>query len=263
MGQAQRATRSRPGRTGRPERGRRPRGPGRSPGQGQAEAQRSRGTARDGAVLENGRPAPARPEREEKIVADAAGYEQLAASARQVDRRPRTGIRNLAGVQEGLKDETAELIERLEGRQVFALTLKRASRGMTAARRLQALKTDDRHPAGRVIGRRALQAAARRPQARHTKEGGQHRRSAMGVKGERAAVGRRRRRNPRRAAQDAQSPLSKRSTNAPNTLTNGKGEAKNSRPSKSPNSTSSRPTRARSPTSSTNLTKPKSTTGED
>ncbi|MCA1686379.1 MAG: DUF4175 domain-containing protein, partial [Planctomycetia bacterium] len=84
-------------------------------------------------------------EREEKIRTDAAGYEALRArNQNKLTIAQRTGIRQLAGTQEAVKDETAELIEKLEGAPVFALTLKRASAGMeTAAQRLQSLKTDE------------------------------------------------------------------------------------------------------------------------
>lgn len=96
-------------------------------------------------------------EREEKIATDTVSYEQLRTQrAGKLTIAQRTGVRNLAGIQEALQDETAELIERLEGAPVFALTLKRASAVMeTAAQRLQALKTDE------LTQRAARSAAAR------------------------------------------------------------------------------------------------------
>jgi len=96
-------------------------------------------------------------EREQKVGTDAADYEKLrAGNQNKLTIAQRTGVRQLAGVQEALKDETAELIEKLAGAPVFALTLKRASVGMeTAAQRLQALKTDE------TTQRAATSAAAR------------------------------------------------------------------------------------------------------
>jgi hypothetical protein len=84
-------------------------------------------------------------ERQEKVKTDTASYEKLRAEKEgKLTVAQRGGIRKLAGVQEGIKDETAELIEKLEGAPVFSLTLKRASTSMdTAARRLQALETDE------------------------------------------------------------------------------------------------------------------------
>ncbi len=96
-------------------------------------------------------------ERQEKVGTDSADYETLKAkNQNKLTIAQRTGIRQLAGVQEALKDETADLIEKLEGAPVFALTLKRASTGMeTAGQRLQALKTDE------ITQRAAASAAAR------------------------------------------------------------------------------------------------------
>ena len=84
-------------------------------------------------------------DRQGKVHTDTLEYEKLRGQREgKLSIPQRTGVRNLAGVQEALKDETTELIERLEGAPVFALTLKRASEGMTtAAERLQALKTDE------------------------------------------------------------------------------------------------------------------------
>jgi len=96
-------------------------------------------------------------ERQEKVVTDTVAYDQLRVQREgKLTIAQRTGIRNLSGVQEALKDENSELIERLEGAPVFALTLKRASEGMeTAAQRLQSLKTDE------TTQRAARSAAAR------------------------------------------------------------------------------------------------------
>lgn len=84
-------------------------------------------------------------ERQEKVVNDTAGYEKLRAEKQgKLSIPQRNGIRQLGGVEDALKDETTELLEKLEGAPVFSLTLKRATEGMTtAAERLQALKTDD------------------------------------------------------------------------------------------------------------------------
>jgi len=84
-------------------------------------------------------------ERQEKMIGETTGYEQSrAAAAGKLSIAQRTGVRGLGRVQESLKDETGELIERLgEGAPVFTLTLKRAASAMeSAAGRLQALKTD-------------------------------------------------------------------------------------------------------------------------
>ena len=52
----------------------------------------------------------------------------------------RAGVKGLGQVQSGLKEETAELIENLEGAPVFALTLRRASKSMEDSR--QAARRD-------------------------------------------------------------------------------------------------------------------------
>src|SRR5689334_20677497 len=84
-------------------------------------------------------------DREEKVRTDSVDYEKLRTkNQNKLTIAQRTGIRQLAGVQEAIKDETADLIEKLEGAPVFALTLKRAAAAMdTAAQRLQSLKTDE------------------------------------------------------------------------------------------------------------------------
>ncbi len=84
-------------------------------------------------------------ERQMNIVTRIDEYEKLrAAKQGKLTIAQRTGIRGLGQVEAGLKDETGELIEKLEGAPVFALTLKRAAESMTtAAERLQALRTDE------------------------------------------------------------------------------------------------------------------------
>ena len=58
------------------------------------------------------------------------------------------GVRALGRVQEALKDEAAELVERLDAAPAFALTLKKAADRMDeAARRLQDLKPPTTTPA--------------------------------------------------------------------------------------------------------------------
>ena len=94
----------------------------------------------------------------EKLRAENAGQ----AHDRPAHRRPRP--RPGPG---GAQGRDRELIEKLEGAPVFALTLKRAADGMeTAAQRLQALKTDETTQRAAALGRRPVQAAPRRPQAR-------------------------------------------------------------------------------------------------
>jgi hypothetical protein len=85
-------------------------------------------------------------ERQTRMVDETTRYEkEKDANAGKLTIAQRTGVRELGRVQEGLKDEAAELIERLgEGAPVFNLTLKKATKSMDdAAQRLQALKTDD------------------------------------------------------------------------------------------------------------------------
>jgi hypothetical protein len=96
-------------------------------------------------------------ERQENVVKSADDYEKLRSDrAGQLTIAQRAGVRGLGRVQEGLKDETGDLIEKLEGAPVFALTLKRTTENMEdAAHRLQALKTDE-------DTRRAIKAASRR-----------------------------------------------------------------------------------------------------
>ncbi len=85
-------------------------------------------------------------ERQNKMVEETTRYEKSRAEGGgKLTLAQRTGVRELGRVQLGLKDEVAELTDRLgEGAPVFGLTLKKAARSMEdAAQRLQALKTDD------------------------------------------------------------------------------------------------------------------------
>jgi hypothetical protein len=96
-------------------------------------------------------------ERQAKMVTSTEEFEKLRVErAGQLTLAQKGGIRSLGRVQEGLKDETGDLIEKLEGAPVFALTLKRAAENMTeAADRLQAIKTDEET-------RRAVTGASKR-----------------------------------------------------------------------------------------------------
>lgn len=84
-------------------------------------------------------------QRQDKVVEETDGFEKdRAARQGKLTFAQRNEIRNLGQVQEGLRDETGELVEKLEGAPVFALTLRRAAEGMeTAAKRLELLKTDE------------------------------------------------------------------------------------------------------------------------
>ncbi|MDR3634404.1 MAG: DUF4175 domain-containing protein [Isosphaeraceae bacterium] len=83
-------------------------------------------------------------ERQEKMVKDVVEFEKLRVSSRDnLTLAQKKGVRRLGRVQEGIKEETDELAERLEGAPVFGLTLKRAAEAMkTAAQGLQSIKTD-------------------------------------------------------------------------------------------------------------------------
>jgi hypothetical protein len=98
-------------------------------------------------------------ERQETIVKATDEYEKIRGEHDGLlTIAQRNGIRSLGRIQEGLKDETAELIEKLEGAPVFALTLKRAAGNMEeAAGRLHTVKTDE-------LTQRATRSAARRIQ---------------------------------------------------------------------------------------------------
>jgi hypothetical protein len=84
-------------------------------------------------------------QRQDKIVEETAGFEKARGARKgQLSLAQRNEVRNLGKVQEGMKDETGELIEKLEGAPVFALTLKRAAEAMeNASQRLAKLQTDD------------------------------------------------------------------------------------------------------------------------
>jgi len=85
-------------------------------------------------------------ERQDKMVVETENYEKMkAGNGGKLTRNQGNGVKELSRVQEGLKDEATELVDKLgEGAPVFTLTLKRASNSMDeSARRLQALKTDD------------------------------------------------------------------------------------------------------------------------
>ena len=65
----------------------------------------------------------------------------------------RAGVRGLGQVQAGLKDETGELIEKLEGAPVFALTLTTGDgEHGKAAGRLQEHQDRRRDPESRPLG---------------------------------------------------------------------------------------------------------------
>jgi DNA repair exonuclease SbcCD ATPase subunit len=83
-------------------------------------------------------------ERQERVVSDTGGYEKTRQQAGgKLSIAQRSGVRGLGQVQSGLKDETGELIQKLDGVPVFSLTLKRAVENMDdAAKRLLSIKTD-------------------------------------------------------------------------------------------------------------------------
>ena len=83
-------------------------------------------------------------ERQAKIVEKTKSYEQRRAQNEgKLTPAQQRGVRGLGQVQSGLKDETGELAEKLDGAPIIALTLRRASDNMdTAAKRLQEIKTD-------------------------------------------------------------------------------------------------------------------------
>ena len=83
-------------------------------------------------------------ERQAKVVSETSSFEAMRQkNDGKLSIAQRTGVRGLGQVQSGLKEETAELIENLDGAPVFALTLRRAKESMeNAAKRLAELKTD-------------------------------------------------------------------------------------------------------------------------
>jgi hypothetical protein len=84
-------------------------------------------------------------ERQQTVVTRTDEYEKLRVDREgQLTLAQRTGIRSLGLVEAGLKEETGELAEKLEGAEVFALTLRRAAERMeSAAQRLKETKTDE------------------------------------------------------------------------------------------------------------------------
>ncbi len=81
-------------------------------------------------------------ERQAKVVTEIQDYERTQAAGK-LSIAQRAGVRGLGQVQSGLRDETGEMIEKLEGAPVFALTLRRAAAKMEeAAKRLQEIKPD-------------------------------------------------------------------------------------------------------------------------
>ena len=79
----------------------------------------------------------------------------------------RAGVKGLGQVQTGLKEETGELIEKLDGAPVFALTLRRASQNMEiVAKRLQETKTDKSTEEAARSRLRPIQTAPRIAQGR-------------------------------------------------------------------------------------------------
>jgi len=85
-------------------------------------------------------------ERQDKMVPETAGYEKMKAdNGGKLSRDQANGVRGLGRVQAGIKDEVAELSEKLgEGAPIFTLNLKKAAEAMEAsAQRLHGLKTDD------------------------------------------------------------------------------------------------------------------------
>ncbi len=82
-------------------------------------------------------------ERQDKMVVDTKSYEERRIKDGKLTPAQQRGIRGLGEIQSGLKDETGELAEKLDGAPVVALTLRRASDNMeTAAKRLHEIKTD-------------------------------------------------------------------------------------------------------------------------
>jgi hypothetical protein len=130
-------------------------------------------------------------ERQERVATDTVDYEKLRAkSGGRLTVAQRSGVRNLGAVEEALKDETAELIAKLEGAPVFALTLKRASDGMeTTAQRLQALKTDEltQRAASGAAGRFKQLLEALRPDG--PRNGGQQQQQQGGEGGQQQGGG--------------------------------------------------------------------------
>ena len=142
-------------------------------------------------------------ERQDKIVTETVDYDKARlARADKLTPAQCASVRGLGRVQDGIKDETATLTERLEGAPVFALTLKRAADSMeSAAERLRGLKTDDDTQRAEKSAA-PLQATHRRPQGRssQTRRRGRRRRCER----RRWKRRRRRRHSDRGASQNAQ-----------------------------------------------------------
>ncbi len=83
-------------------------------------------------------------ERQDKVVEQTKAYQQMRAqNDDKLSLAQQRGVRDLGQLQSGLKDETGDLAETLDGAPVVALTLRRASSSMeTAAKRLHEIKTD-------------------------------------------------------------------------------------------------------------------------
>jgi hypothetical protein len=114
-------------------------------------------------------------ERQDNVVTRTGEYEKLRAEHEGKLTFPQQrGVRNLGDVQAGIKDETGQLAEKLDGAPVFALTLKRAGDGMeTAAQRLQALKTDEETKRAAASAARRFKQLIDALKADQGKEGGQ------------------------------------------------------------------------------------------
>lgn len=83
-------------------------------------------------------------ERQDKMSEETAEYDKAREKNKGLSLAQRASVRSLGRVQSTLKDEAAELAERLDAAPTFALQLKKAGDRMAeAAEKLQALKTDD------------------------------------------------------------------------------------------------------------------------
>ena len=103
-------------------------------------------------------------ERQEKIVTETVSYEAAAPERkRQAHHRAAGwGQGALGHVQSGIKDETGELIENLDGAPVFALTLRRAGENMDdRGQATRGAQNRSRYAGRRPRGVRSLQETAR------------------------------------------------------------------------------------------------------
>jgi hypothetical protein len=84
-------------------------------------------------------------ERQTKMIEDTVGYDVKKNEAKSLTAAQRAGVRSLAMVEDGLKQETEELADRMgEGVPVFSLILKKASDSMNkATANLQKLDTGE------------------------------------------------------------------------------------------------------------------------